>query len=52
MAWFRNYYTHEACDVSWTDEWSCACNDRCPKCDAEIEPEDSEEIETELDADV
>ena len=44
MAWFRNYYTHPECGVSWTDEWSCMCNDRCPACDAEIEPEESEEI--------
>lgn len=43
MAWSRNYYTNEARDVSWMDEWSCACNDRCAKCDAEIELQDREE---------
>jgi hypothetical protein len=38
MAWFRKSYHHDECDASWVDEWSCACNDRCPVCDAEIEP--------------
>ncbi len=38
MAWFLKYYRHRECYTSWTDEWSCACNDRCPRCDAEIEP--------------
>ena len=45
MAWFRNYYRHEACDVEWTDEWSCACNDRCPECDAEIEPYNLDDLD-------
>src|SRR5215831_5732402 len=40
MAWLRKLYRHDACGVSWTDEWSCACNDRCPLCEAEIEPYD------------
>jgi len=40
MAWFLKSYRHEECDIEWTDEWSCACNDRCPVCDAEIEPYD------------
>jgi hypothetical protein len=40
MAWFRNSYRHEECDASWIDEWSCACDDRCPVCDAEIVPYD------------
>ena len=40
MAWFVKYYNHDECDVEWSDEWSCACNDRCPVCDAEIEPYD------------
>ncbi len=29
--------------VEWSDTWCCACNDRCPVCDAEIEPYDYEE---------
>lgn len=37
-----NRYRH--CGTEWTDLWSCACNDRCPVCRAEIEPYSSEEI--------
>lgn len=40
-----NHYQCEECDVEWSDKWSCACNDRCPVCNAETEPYDSEEIE-------
>lgn len=39
---FRNHYQH--CDTEWADEWSCACNDRCPSCDSEIEPYTSEDL--------
>ena len=39
---FRNTYKH--CGTTWSDEWSCMCNDRCPICNAEIEPWDSEPI--------
>ena len=41
---FHNYYKHQRCPkngrkkVEWDDWWSCACNDKCPECDAEIEP--------------
>jgi uncharacterized protein with PIN domain len=38
---FVNHYRH--CGQEWSDEWSCACNDRCPVCNAEIEPYESEE---------
>ena len=24
--------------TQWTGQWSCACNDRCPSCNAETEP--------------
>ena len=44
MAWFRNSYQHEECDASWIDEWSCACDDRCPVCDAEIVPYDAVDL--------
>ena len=44
MAWFRNSYWHDECGLRWTDEWSCACNDRCPECNAEIEPYASEDL--------
>ncbi len=39
---FRNFYVH--CDQEWQDEWDSMCNDRCPVCNAEIEPYKSEEI--------
>jgi regulator of RNase E activity RraB len=42
--WFRNKYHHDECAVSWQDEHSCMCNDRCPSCNAEIEPEDSDDL--------
>jgi len=29
MAWFRNHYICERCDSTWTDEWSCTCDDDC-----------------------
>lgn len=45
---FLNLYRHTDCPVQpgieWDDVWSCACNDKCPACDAEIEPFDSEEL--------
>jgi hypothetical protein len=44
MTWFLKYYRHDECDVDWTDEWSCGCNDRCPVCDAEIEPYDWDDL--------
>ena len=36
QALFEIHYEH--CGEEWTDYWSCACNDRCPKCNREIEP--------------
>jgi hypothetical protein len=33
--------------ADWSDEWSCACDDRCPVCNHEIVPYDSEELEAE-----
>lgn len=44
---YRNFYKCSECGHEWEDEWSCMCNDRCPDCDAEIEPYKSEEIEDE-----
>lgn len=43
--WFQNHYRH--CGQEWTTQWSCQCNDRCPRCNAEIEPYNSVEL-TEL----
>jgi hypothetical protein len=34
----RNYYRCPHDNAEWIDDWSCACNDRCPTCRAEIEP--------------
>ena len=39
-----NHYHCDDCDVSWTDEWSCACDDACPECGAAITPEESETL--------
>ena len=43
MTWL-NHYTCSSCGTEWTDEWSHQSNDRCPKCDTETEPHESEEI--------
>lgn len=37
---YLNKYEH--CEQEWQDTWSCACNDKCPMCNKEIEPYDSE----------
>ena len=44
---FINHYSCEDCGIDWEDAWSCACNDRCPDCDSEIEPYEVEEKEVE-----
>ena len=36
--WFENFYECLECGISWSDEWSCQCDDRCPECDAETVP--------------
>lgn len=35
---YRNYYKCPKCKLVWADNWECACNDRCPNCNKEIEP--------------
>lgn len=40
LPWYENHYTC-SCGQQWTDEWDCQCNDRCPECNKEIEPEKS-----------
>jgi hypothetical protein len=40
---YLNHYRC-TCGHEWTDKWNCMCNDRCPKCDTEIEPYQSEEV--------
>ena len=27
MAWFLNFYRCDRCNKTWTDEWSCMCDD-------------------------
>jgi len=44
MPWFRKHHTCP-CGSRWWDEWDCLCNDRCPVCDAEVEPDEHEAIE-------
>ncbi len=41
---FLNKYKH--CGTEWEDTADCMCNDHCPVCDAEIEPYESEELES------
>jgi transcription initiation factor IIE alpha subunit len=40
---YVNYYHCPKDGVRWAD-WSCMCNDKCPICNAEIEPYRSDEI--------
>lgn len=39
----QNFYECP-CGTSWQDLWSCACNDRCPTCNREIEPSNSKTV--------
>lgn len=40
--WFINHYRCP-CGCTWSDEWDCQCDDRCPECDASCSPYDSED---------
>ena len=45
MAWFRNHYSCDRCGSSWTDEWSCMCDDDCPHCGARhMSPANSDDL--------
>jgi len=45
MAWYRNYYICEQCDSTWTDEWSCMCDDDCRRCGARhMAPYESDDL--------
>ncbi len=45
MAWFANHYTCDRCKNSWTDEWSCMCDDDCPYCGARhMSPDNSDDL--------
>lgn len=32
------------CGTKWDDEGDCMCNDKCPECNKEIEPYESEDL--------
>lgn len=40
---YRNYYEH--CGQEWSEVADSMCNDKCPVCNAEITPYNSEEID-------
>ena len=42
--WFHMTYNCD-CGEVWEDEWECACNDKCPLCNKEVEPYKFEEVE-------
>ena len=45
MAWFLNFYDCDRCQGEWTDEWSCTCDDDCPRCGARhMSPTKSEDL--------
>ncbi|MFN3348765.1 hypothetical protein [Pseudorhodoplanes sp.] len=45
MAWFLNHYECDRCGYGWTDEWSCMCDDDCPRCGARhMSPSDSDDL--------
>jgi len=45
---YLNQYRCPYCQTEWEDVWDCACNDRCPDCNKEIEPYESTLLEGEL----
>jgi hypothetical protein len=44
---YLNQYRCPYCQTEWEDVWDCACNDRCPDCNKEIEPYESSLIDGE-----
>jgi len=45
MAWYRIYYICEQCGSTWTDEWSCMCDDDCRHCGARhMSPYNSDDL--------
>ena len=41
---YENHYKCPYDGAEWADVWDCACNDKCPQCNAEIEPFKSEKL--------
>jgi predicted nucleic acid-binding Zn-ribbon protein len=51
MAWFSNNYICARCDSTWTDEWSCMCEDDCPHCGARhMAPYESDDLSEVIEA--
>lgn len=44
---FVNHYHCDGCDLSWTMQWSCACDDECPACEHAHEA-DEQSIELDI----
>lgn len=45
MAWYRNYYKCARCGHEWPGEWSCMCDDDCPRCGARhMSPHKSDDL--------
>jgi hypothetical protein len=49
--WYENSYECPECGTSWTDEWSCMCDDRCPECNVECVPVSSVDLSRPVTAD-
>lgn len=45
----RNSYHCVACDHTWTDIWTCGCDDECSRCGRDISPFDSESLDEDPD---
>jgi rubrerythrin len=42
---FRNHYECDRCGHTWTDDWSCMCDDDCPHCGARhVSPSKSDDL--------
>jgi len=48
MIGYVNYYRCPREGTHWANAWSSMCNDKCPNCNAEIEPYRSDEISAPL----
>jgi hypothetical protein len=48
MKKFRNFYHCSKCNTYWQDDGNHTCNDRCPKCDTETQPYESQDISSKI----
>jgi predicted nucleic acid-binding Zn-ribbon protein len=44
MAWFFNHFQCVHCGSEWADEWSCMCDDDCPRCGLNLSPYTSDDL--------